>query len=295
VIRALAAGALGAACMPAWARTGGRTGAGAMIYRYWDWGKTPKRDDYQVAVLNLALKKTVDAYGPFRVLRVVEDMSTVRLRREVHAGKRINVHVGPWRDQNAGNPEERNHLIDIPVMGGLLGYRRLIARTEDLSKFKLITNETQLKKLVAGQGRGWEDVAVLRHNGYRVEDSGNLATLFDMLANKRFDYLPVSVAEAESALARHAHLADQVALVPGLLLYYPLPSMYYVSAAEPELAARLEAGMAVVKKDGSLAELTVRYFEKEIQQLKSGDYRHYVLSNPVLPKKYAEPPLLLVR
>ena len=27
-----------------------------MVYRYWDWGITPQRDDYQVAVLKLPLE-----------------------------------------------------------------------------------------------------------------------------------------------------------------------------------------------------------------------------------------------
>jgi hypothetical protein len=270
-----------------------RAASETMAYRYWDWGKTPKRDDYQVAALTLALQKTTPAYGPFSVLRVLDSMSTSRARLEVHAGKRINVHAGPWRDLDAGEPLERSHLIGTAVMGGLLGYRRLIVRKEDLPKYKSIT-EAQLKKLVAGQGRGWVDVAVLRHNGYQVEDSGNLATLLDMLINQRFDYLPISVIEADSLL--HAQAADQLTLVPELTLYYPLPVVYYVSPGAPKLAERLEAGLAEAKSDGSLDELTARHFKKEIQQVKASAHRCFILSNPLLPKIYAaEPPRFLAR
>lgn len=267
-----------------------RAEPGVMAYRYWDWGKTPKRDDYQVAVLTLALEKTVPSFGPFSVVRVLDSLSTFRVRREVHQGKHLNIHAGPWRDVEAGDPLERNYLINTPILGGLLGYRRLIVRREDLAKFKAIANEAQLKKLMAGLGRGWVDATVLRHNGYQVEDSGNLATLPDMLLTKRFDYLPISVVEASSLLERHAQLASELALVPDLVLYYPLPAMFYVSASEPRLAQRLEAGMAAIKRDGSLDELTARHFQKEIQQLKTSSNRCFILTNPLLSKIYAPPP-----
>lgn len=267
-----------------------------MVYRYWDWGKTPKRDQYQTAALNLALQKTVPAYGPFSVVRVVDTMSTSRIRREIHSGKRMNVHAGPWRDLDADDPEERAIMVGTPVLSGLLGYRQLIVRRDDLPKFQAITTAAQLKRLVAGQGRGWVDNAVLRHNGYQVVDSGNIATLLDMLVSHRFDYLPISVVEADFLMKEHAQLADTLALVPGLMLYYPLPVVYYVSANEPRLARRLETGLSMAKRDGSLDALTVRYFAREIELVKASADRCFTLAHPLLPKTYAsEPPRLLGR
>ncbi|SFV16561.1 substrate-binding periplasmic protein [Pseudoduganella namucuonensis] len=271
----MAACALAAAHAPAW--------SGAMVYRYWDWGKTPRRDDYQVAVLELALRKTEPAYGPYWVVRVLDNLSTFRARREVNSGKRMNVLAGPWRDQRGIGPLDRNFLIDIPMLHGLLGCRRLIVRREDLPRFSQITSSAQLKQLKAGMARGWVDVDVLRHNGYKVEDSGNLNNLFDMLANQRFHYLPMSVIEVESALAQHPGLA----VVPELMLYYPLPTVFYVSDHEPRLAERLEAGLAMAKRDGTLDELLARHFQKELQEVKSGPGRYFVLDNPLLPQSYA--------
>ena len=267
-----------------------------MVYRYWDWGKTPKRDQYQTAALTLALQKTLPTYGPFSVERVVDTMSTTRIRREIHSGKRMNVHAGPWRDLDADDPLERAIMIGTPVLGGLLGYRRLIVRRDDLPKFQAIKTDAQLKRLVAGQGRGWVDNDVLRHNGYQVVDSGNIATLLDMLVSHRFDYLPISVVEADFLMEEHAQLVDTLALVPGLMLYYPLPVVYYVSAKAPRLAQRLETGLAMAKRDGSLDALTARYFAKEIGLVKASAGRCFTLAHPLLPKIHAsEPPRLLVR
>ena len=267
-----------------------------MLYRYWDWGKTPKRDRYQIAALNLALQKTTPTYGPYVVEQVVETMSTSRIRREIHSGKRINVQAAPWRDLEADDPIERAIMVATPVMSGLLGYRRLIVRHDDLPKFKAITSDTQLKPLVAGLGRGWVDNTVLRHNGYQVVDSGNIATLLNMLASRRFDYLPISVVEADFLMKEHEQLVDTLALVPGLMLYYPLPVVYYVSASDPRLAARLEAGLSMAKRDGSLDALTARYFSREIELVKASAGRCFTLTHPLLPKIYAaEPPRLLNR
>ena len=271
-----------------------RAASGTMVYRYWDWGRTPRRDQYQGEALELALRKTTAVYGPYSVVRVRENLSTSRLRREIHSGKRLNVHAGPWRDLNADDPLERSLMVSTPVLGGLLGYRQLIVRSQDLPKFQAITSAAQLKQLVAGQGRGWVDVEVLRHNGYPVVDSGNITTLLDMLDSRRFDYLPISVVEADFLLKEHEQLAANLALVPGLMLYYPLPTVYYVSANEPRLAERLQAGLAMAKRDGSLDALTARHFKQEIQQVKASAGRCFILSHPFLPKIYAaEPPRLL--
>ena len=280
----LALAALGLGARPAAA-------AETMAYRYWDWGT--RRDDYQVAVLTLALEKTAAAYGPYSVTRVPARMSASRSRREVHEGRLMNVYVAPWRDINAGPEDERSHQISTPILGGLLGYRWLVVRKEDLPQFQAISNAAQLKALPAGLGRGWVDVSVLRHNGYRVEDSGNMPTLLDMLINKRFAYLPFGAIETAALLESHPQQARELAVVPDMVMYYPLPSIFYVSPSQPRLAERVEAGLAAAKRDGSLDELTARHFQKEIKQLKASSNRYFVLANPLLPKAYVGQPTLV--
>lgn len=101
-------------------------------------------------------------------------MSTMRVRREVYMGHRLNVHAGPWRDVAAGDAQERNFMIGTPILSGLLGYRVLIVRKEDLPKFRAIAGEAQLKQLSAGQGRGWVDTEVLRHPGVVLSFAGHV-------------------------------------------------------------------------------------------------------------------------
>ena len=140
--------------------------------------------------------------------------------------------------------------------------------------------------------------------GRYVDDRGPGAEVFDhvRLYGERHRFVPVlahhlgfSVTEVASLLAPDAPFAGVLALVPDLVLYYPLPTMFYVSASEPRLAERLEKGLAMAKRDGSLDELTARHFQKEIKQLKSRTVRCFVLDNPTLPAAYASEPPALVK
>lgn len=267
-----------------------------MVYRYWDWGVTPKRDDAQVAALELALTKTQAQYGPFQIIRHTEFFSTSRVRREVNRGEIVNVQVGPWRPLET-EPEklsERSLRIEIPLYYDILGYRQLIIRKADEAIFKRITSGNDLKKLTAGQAHGWQDVDIYRHNGYQVSDEASVATLFAMLQGKRFDYIPMSISEAGSALDANPEYRQHFMIVPDIIIYYPFPTIFYVSAKQPQLATRLEVGLTLAKQDGSLEKLFALHYRDESTFLKNKHVRAFVLDNPFLPEylKQRQPILL---
>jgi ABC-type amino acid transport substrate-binding protein len=265
-----------------------------MAFRYWDWGATPKRDDYQFALLTLALDKTVKDYGPYQLTRVVRSYSTSRLRREINRGDVVNVHAGPWRPLETREDKlpERSLRVNVPIFGDLLGYRKLLIRRADLARFKAIRQVDDLKRLVVGQANGWVDVEIYRHNGYRVNDIANPATLFDMLARKRIDYIPISLMDAETTLASRPELAAQLMLLPDITLYFPLPVIFYVNIHEPRMAERLEAGLKQARQDGSFERLFRASFADEIQLVRDGSVRQFMLVNPFAPKDLAMTRLL---
>ncbi len=272
------------------------TGASASVmeYRYWDWGQTTKRDDYQFAVLHLALDKTAPQFGPYQLTRVVRSYSTLRMRRELNLGTTINVNAGPWRPPSKDGPLERSIMVDVPILNNLLGMRSLLIRTEDLGKFRRVTSAGALKALHAGQGRSWVEVEMYRRDGYRVVDSGHVSTLVPMLANKRFDYLPLSVVEIDSVLASYPQFAGKLVAAPGILLAYPLPVVFHVSPRHPELAERLQRGLSMARKDGSLDALLLRFFSDEIAAARRARYVFQV-PNPAPPPRLVQDQLPLTR
>ncbi len=264
-------------------------GKSRMTFRYWDWGGTPKRDDYQFALLTLALDKTTKEYGPYQLSRVVQSYSTLRLRREINRGDVVNVHAGPWRPLELSEDKlpERSLRVNIPILKDLLGYRKLLIRRSDLSLFKGIQHADDLKKLVVGQANGWVDVDIYRHNGYRINDTANPSTLFDMLAKKRFDYIPISLAEAGTALNSRPDLAGELMLLPDITLHFALPIIFYVNIHEPQMAERLEKGMNQAKQDGSFERLFKSSFADELQLVRDGSPKRFLLQNPFIPRELA--------
>jgi hypothetical protein len=265
-----------------------------MEYRYWDWGQTTKRDDYQFAVLHLALGKTTPQFGPYQLTRVLRNYSTLRMRRELHLGEAINVNAGPWRPPGQDGPLERSIAVDVPILNGLLGLRSLLIRSEDLDKFRRIDSPAALKALNAGQGRNWVEVDMYRRAGYSVVDSGHVSTLVPMLANQRFDYLPLSVIEIDSVLASYPQYAGRLMAAPGILLTYPLPVVFHVSPRHPELARRLHRGLNMARRDGSLDALLLRFFSDELAAARR--VRHvFKVPNPAPPADMLRDPLATPR
>ena len=256
--------------------------AAAMEYRYWDWRQTPKRDDYLVAVLETALAKTVPEFGPYQLVRVEGDYSTRRVRQEVSEGRAVNILAAPWRVLRPDDPVDRRIPVNVPIMNGLLGYRYLVIRKEDLPRFAAIKDAAGLKALTGGQGRDWAEVGLYRRNGFRLVDTGNGRNLIQMLANKRFDYLPLSVIEAQDALDKYPDLAKTLTVAPNIIISYPLPLIYYVSGRHPELARRLERGLTMASKDGSLDELLRQHFSQEIASMVAVT-RHFTMADPAVP------------
>lgn len=256
-----------------------------MEYRYWDWGVTPRRDDYQVMLLKMALEKTRASHGPYQIKRVKTRLTTLRARRELSRGKIINLQVGPWRelDGSGARGSDPAIRIDIPLYKGLLGYRQLIIRREDEAIYRELRNEAALRQRLAGQVSNWIDVGIYQANHYPVVSNANIANLLAMLKAKRYDYVPMSIVEAPLLLASQAGAAQELMLAARPLLYFPLPFVFYVSINEPELAARLEQGLTMALADGSFDQLFALTFAPEIEFIKQRQGQYFVLQNPLLP------------
>ena len=270
----------------------------AMVYRYWDWGITPQRDDYQVAILKLALEKTRSTHGDYKIERKLETLSRSRAHRAIAQGEFLNIHASPLRplltEQDRREQMEESIPVKIPLMKSLLGYRSLIIRRRDYEQFSEITDAAKLKSLVAGQGRGWTDISIYEHNKYQVRCDAEYFTLFSMLLAGRFDYIPLSVIEVNGALSRFEQYSDSLMVLPDLMLYYPLPTLFHVSARHPALADRLEHGLTQARQDGSLDRLFEQHFSEQVQQMKSARLRVFVLENPGVPTEMGlDQPLLL--
>ncbi|UTF59473.1 hypothetical protein [Gilvimarinus sp. DA14] len=237
------------ACCLVQASSKGQTGAAAVPeYVLWVGGNAPGRAEHEVRVIREALERTRSDFGGYR-LEVSSDPSIAgRWRQHLAQGETIHIVPTSYTDF----PPEEITLIPVPVAGGRLGYRNLVVLKDRLAEFGRIKSRSELSRYTAGQGITWPDMWVYEANELPILGADELPQLFALLRSEDIDYIPLGVEETESILEHYTQAADEFAVVPELLIYYPLSSFPVVSNQQPELITRLKAGLEAMHADGSL-------------------------------------------
>lgn len=241
-----------------------------------------KRDADVAELLQLVLDKTVASHGPYR-LQPSAPLNEKRYRELLRHDAGISL---AWLSVTAEN--ERDFLaVRIPLRKGLLGYRVLIVRQQDLPKFARIQSVEQLKNLRMGQGIGWNDIPLLRANGFNVVVSQSYDNLFSQLANGRVDYLSRGINEAWREVESFRVQYPNLAVEPTLMLYYPWPKYFYLNRKNAALAQRLELGLRLAQQDGSFDRLFRRYHQPDILRAELGKRQVFCIDNPLFPPQRA--------
>ena len=125
--------------------------------------KDDKRVEYVIGLLELALEKTLQSDGPFKMIPI-SGMNIIRAAHWLRKDEHVNV---IWATPSL--EREASLLpIRVPIRKGLLGYRVFLIRQQDAEKFSSIRTLDELRKLNVGQGQVWNDVKVFRANGFNV-------------------------------------------------------------------------------------------------------------------------------
>lgn len=245
------------------------------------------RYDYEWAVLRTALQKSSARFGPFYLQRSQAAMTPPRVVHEMQLPTgRINVFVRA----TSAELEQQFLPVRLPVDRGLLGYRLLLIRSTDQPRFARVRSLQDLATLRAGLGQGWADVAILKAAGIPVVEGSNYAGLFTMLEAGRFDFFLRSIDEAAREFDERQQEHPNMAIEQTLLLHYPLARYFFVrrDAEGQLLAQRIEAGMEMMIKDGSLNTLFQRYKGDLIAKAQLRQRQLIRIANPQLS---AETPL----
>lgn len=238
------------------------------------------RPDYPLAVLRMAL----DASGvPYRLQSHPLPMQQARALRTLDTGDALDV---VWTVGTAER-ERRYRQIPVAIDRGMIGWRRLLVRREDLPKFERVRSLDDLRRFRMAQGHDWPDVAILRENGIRVEANPTYAGLFGMLARRHVDAVPRSIEEISAEL--DAHRDADLAAVPGVLLHYPAGLYFHVARDNAPLADALERGLRICIADGRFERLFREYNDDALAAIHARGTRVIALRNPDGPRH--APPL----
>lgn len=238
--------------------------------------------EFDWIVLRTALRHTVASHGPYTLKPWGDRMSVARMVEELATNDgRINV-IARATDREL---ETRFQPIRIPIDRGLMGMRLLLVRKADLGRFASVRTLHDLRRLSAGQGKGWVDAEVLSAAGISVVEAPRPDALMGMLEGGRFDFFPRALDEAAREYDANRKVRPNIVIEPTLMLRYPLPRYFFVrrDAEGDRLARRIEAGMEKMVRDGTLEALFRQHKGRMVQQARIGRRHVIELPNPTLP------------
>lgn len=167
--------------------------------------------------------------------------------------------------------------LDVRLDEGLLGWRVLVVRADDLARWPADLAVSTLQARRAGQGLHWPDVAILRDNGYRVETAADTPTLYEMLQRGHIDHFPRSAMEVTDELATLAPRG--VAIAPDLVLRYDAGNYLFLGDHHPEAAQALESALLRLQARGELTKRFTAAFEPQLRELHLASRRVIELRN----------------
>ena len=250
--------------------------------------ETDRRDTYKIELLERVLQVTTNEFGGFELGPSAAIMSETRMDALMTRGdgRTLNVIFKPsTRDR-----EESMIPVRIPILKGLLGYRVCLIHADTQPVCSRVQTLEDLKSFKVGQGLGWRDTEVFKHNGIHVETSPDYEGLFAMLNGKRFDLFSRGITEIPAEFAERKERFPTMRIETDLLLYYPWPVYFFTirNDAGRQLAERIGRGLDQLRASGEFDALFNRYYKGTMGDLHLKERRLIRMENPNLP---AETPL----
>lgn len=225
----------------------------------WIGSASKARKAHELEVVKLALQKSRDRYGPYQLHITESTLSRPRTVRIFAENDLAQVVTSTAKAYQLDQQESPLISIRIPLLHGLLGSRQAIVLKEHAEAFSRIKTFAQLRQQSAGLGFDWYEVDIFNAAGLPFTTGANIQQLLGMLAHRRFDYLPLGLLEASTALANIDH-PERFAIVDDLIIHYPLKVYMQVSRYYPHLLERLTYGLTKAQQDGSLEALFNQHY-----------------------------------
>ena len=221
---------------------------------------TDPRPAYDQAVIRLALDKTLASHGPY-TLQFAPPMNAQRalVSAEQRRYPGFLIISVPRAERVAAGLVP----IRVPMHLGMAGYRVCFVSPQAQAAVAQARTLDDLRRFTIAQGAGWTDGAILRANGFRVQEIVSYEAMFKMVAQGRFDLFCRSVLEVRKEVDAHPEL--DLRLDTSFALVYDLPQLFYTHRDNRELIERLTQGMEQAHADGSLLALFRAHMQASIR------------------------------
>ncbi len=245
--------------------------------------------DYYVDLLKLAMEKSRPQYGDYRFEGVPSDANTLRALSDVVQNAHPNLVLEMGYEEKLTETGDLTY-INFPVDGGIVGYRVCYLNPAIQHKITSKTTLDDLRKYTIGQGVGWADTAVFRHNGFKVIEVDRFPALFRMVAAGRIDlfcrganqiiediYELTALEDSSESKSLTKLIVDQT-----FVLVYPLPRFFYLHSKNTLAKERIAAGLKIAYADGSLKQLWIKHYKASVDFVNLPQRKMFYLENPLL-------------
>lgn len=248
------------------------------------WHRSPldfgnNRYIYDIEVLRLALEKTRPTYGDYE-LRGLPATNYARLLHSL----RQNTHPNLILEISYDKKWEENHeltYVPFPIDLGIIGYRICFVNPAIKEEIKEVRNLPDLRQYTMGQGVGWADIGILRHNGFTVTEVSSYTSMFKMVAGGRFDLLCRGANELMDEFEQYKTIG-KLTYDESFALVYRMPRFFYLNGKNVLLKKRLEEGLHLAYADGSLGELWRKENQKSVEFAQMPKRKVFNLDNPLI-------------
>ncbi len=238
------------------------------------------RQHYYKEILTLTLEKTKPRYGDYKILEAPY-MNQLRDAYAIDQEIYLNYVV----DENYEDKflESSVDYIPFPLDLGLTGMRICFVNPKIKQEVKKVTTIEQLKKYTIGQGIGWADVDILRKNGFKVVTIQNYDGIFKMTAVGRVDLFCRGVNELAREYEAFKSI-NNLTYDESFAIVYRLPRFFVMNKKNVLLKRRIEEGLYMAYKDGSLQSIFQKYHASSIQFSKLKQRKIFRIENPLIKK-----------
>ncbi|QJB56900.1 hypothetical protein [Pseudodesulfovibrio sp. zrk46] len=235
------------------------------------------RYNYDTEALELALEKTSDTWGGYSLL----PSPVMNFPRAIDFLKGHELDNPMFKLSASAELCEEFEYVPFPIDLGIVGYRMFFVSDTVNYRLSKVKSVKELKEFSIGQGAGWLDGEILEAAGFKVRVAPNYESLFNMVAEQRFELFPRGINEVELEFKSHDH-------IPGFMLnrtigiHYPLPRFFFTNKNDKKAAQRIFEGLVMAYEDGSLKELWMKHYGPSLEFAKIGDVTFFDVENPLL-------------
>ncbi|MAD40936.1 MAG: hypothetical protein CL623_00885 [Arcobacter sp.] len=235
------------------------------------------RKYYEIELLRLALDKTKDKYGEYKLI----PSKKMTITRAVYNLKENKIKNFILKNSVKNNLLNEFSFSNFPVDRGIVGYRVSFISPQMKEKIHNIKSLEELKTLKFAQGVGWLDTNILKSNGFNVSMIANYSSFFHMITLNRIDLFPRGINEILAEYKTYKYL-KKLDYDRTFALYYPLPRFFFMNKKNEKITKRIEEGLKIGFYDGSINKLFEKYYQPSIDFVNMKQRKIYKIDNPFL-------------